>query len=892
MQTSSNESDLWQLFTSLQPLFASDIPWEVALGNQDDVSAETTIENTGDLIKACMLEIPAYVRMEHFDTLDGFALFIADDLRPFLLILQELVDDQILEYANVATIRNSNQKLLKLNALSLMIQSSITNVFDVKEYLKFLCLYQDPANLRNILASVENFNKRLMAEMSKSGTDRSAVSKSKTNGRSTSNTPMPWLQTKFNPSFWGSSQKLFKALVHNLGSCKLSTHSVMLNLKGVKPPNLQDEHTEFDILLSSCPKQGFWQEVLCRVIYKSHSRSDAEDDILPEDICQTVQIANDYSCMLHIHVYEESFQYKCCDDQQPLYPEALPNITMSQLIECGFLRDLRGFHLKDSLPKRRHFDKYPLLLSFGQFLLELANGERLPVATTKTGDFSPYKTLMENFNQINTGSLSDSYKEAIEGCLKFQKFVKNERGLDEEVRIRTTIFKKIVQPLERNLQLFSKEPISTKINGKRTRENRSLLDPHGPRDLHLQDGILLALPQVSDLLLSTTSHSPVPGAARQAISLEPNNHPPPSIDLSNSQSACVSRLQREACLPIIKKENVFLQTIGVEAKEAVCQEVSPTIAIQHLQHHGKRTSGVDALSLSETESEPDSDEAGGRLLGSFDTEESDLQESASLEWGRTFKTLSQIYGSRFQHTLSDEPVKVAIFDTGIDRTHPDFQYPRSKPKRSGTISPVRGEVEQIKRIKACQNFCDDRKDVEDVTDIDGHGTHVAGIILQLAPAAELYIARVCEGDERYGRSPSASKANEANEKLKSSVDTKKVYPSRVEKAMEWAIGHGVHLINMSFGYKIWDPKLDQALKKARDHHIVIFAAASNFGNHERVAWPARDPERAICVHSSIDLGTYYSKFTPKPHSGTVNFMVTGERVCSHWPVSKGGDFEP
>lgn len=95
---------------------------------------------------------------------------------------------------------------------------------------------------------------------------------------------------------------------------------------------------------------------------------------------------------------------------------------------------------------------------------------------------------------------------------------------------------------------------------------------------------------------------------------------------------------------------------------------------------------------------------------------------------------------------------------------------------------------------------------------------------------------------------------------------------------------------MSFGYKGRDSKLDQALQKARDHHIVIFAAASNFGNHEQVAWPARNPERAICVHSSNDLGTYRSVFSPKPDSKTIHFMAVGERVCSHWPVSKGGGF--
>lgn len=95
---------------------------------------------------------------------------------------------------------------------------------------------------------------------------------------------------------------------------------------------------------------------------------------------------------------------------------------------------------------------------------------------------------------------------------------------------------------------------------------------------------------------------------------------------------------------------------------------------------------------------------------------------------------------------------------------------------------------------------------------------------------------------------------------------------------------------MSFGYKHWDLKLDQALKKARDHGIVVFAAASNFGNHEQVAWPARDADRAICIHSSIDYGTDSSGFTPKAHPDITNFMVVGEEVCSHWPESKGGGF--
>ncbi len=88
----------------MRPLFASDIPWKVQHDSQDDVSAEITIENTGNLIKACILEMPIHVRMEHFDTLDGFALFIAYELRPLLFELQTLVHDKIMEYVDIAAV--------------------------------------------------------------------------------------------------------------------------------------------------------------------------------------------------------------------------------------------------------------------------------------------------------------------------------------------------------------------------------------------------------------------------------------------------------------------------------------------------------------------------------------------------------------------------------------------------------------------------------------------------------------------------------------------------------------------------------------------------------------------------------------------------------------------
>lgn len=288
--------------------------------------------------------------------------------------------------------------------------------------------------------------------------------------------------------------------------------------------------------------------------------------MLPETLCKAAQEAKDYDSLLCIHVHEENFRYDLPENKFAIYPNALPTMTISQLIECGYLKGLREFQLRDrwilalnlarsllqlhngpwlqtlwtsetlfflceyfeegrklcnihnpfvsctisdsppSLPKPSHFDRYPLLLTFGQFLLELANGEKLPVVKTTAGKLSPYRTLNNNFNEKNTGSLTEAYKEAIKGCLEFQKCVRTEDHKDEEVRIRIAIFKNIVQPLERNLQSFS--------NVSESKPGSSLHAPC-PKDLHLNTEILLASPRSYGSLPLRIFHSPASGTTRR-----------------------------------------------------------------------------------------------------------------------------------------------------------------------------------------------------------------------------------------------------------------------------------------------------------------------------------------------------------------------------------------
>lgn len=84
--------------------------------------------------------------------------------------------------------------------------------------------------------------------------------------------------------------------------------------------------------------------------------------------------------------------------------------------------------------------------------------------------------------------------------------------------------------------------------------------------------------------------------------------------------------------------------------------------------------------------------------------------------------------------------------------------------------------------------------------------------------------------------------------------------------------------------------LRDALQEAQNQKVVVFAATSNEGLHEPVAWPASDRQYAIGVHSCIDSGGKPSYFSGAPSLHGENFMVVGENILSQWITSKGGGF--
>lgn len=146
-------------------------------------------------------------------------------------------------------------------------------------------------------------------------------------------------------------------------------------------------------------------------------------------------------------------------------------------------------------------------------------------------------------------------------------------------------------------------------------------------------------------------------------------------------------------------------------------------------------------------------------------------------------------------------VKVAVLDTGVDVNHPDL---------AGSIDRT-------------ASFVPD----EDITDVNGHGTHVAGTIVGsgaasdgaykgVAPDAELYVGKVLGGKEGYGQD------------------------SWVMAGMQWAAESGADVVSMSLGDTYptdgSDP-LSQTVDALSERYGTLFVIAAGNAGPESISAP-------------------------------------------------------
>ncbi|MGE6629444.1 S8 family peptidase [Bacillus sp. NPDC077027] len=159
-------------------------------------------------------------------------------------------------------------------------------------------------------------------------------------------------------------------------------------------------------------------------------------------------------------------------------------------------------------------------------------------------------------------------------------------------------------------------------------------------------------------------------------------------------------------------------------------------------------------------------------------------------------------------------VKVAVLDSGIDRTHQDLEV-------AGGVSFVPTEADPF-------------------VDPHQHGTHVSGTIAALdnkvgvvgvAPKASIYAVKVADQDGDG-------------------------YYSWIIKGIEWAIENDIDVINISMGGASESAALKEAVDTAYEKGILIVASAGNAGSYgslNTIDYPAK--YSSVIAVASVDNKT-------------------------------------
>lgn len=207
--------------------------------------------------------------------------------------------------------------------------------------------------------------------------------------------------------------------------------------------------------------------------------------------------------------------------------------------------------------------------------------------------------------------------------------------------------------------------------------------------------------------------------------------------------------------------------------------------------------------------------------------------------------------NKWQKGFKGEGVVIAVMDTGCETNHPDLRD----------------------RIVGTYNFSEEyNKNISIVEDLNGHGTHVAGIIagslnnsgiVGVAPKASLLILKTLN---RYGMG-----------KTESLIDA-------INYAVDWRgqKGEKVRIISLSLGMKNENSELLKAIKRAIENNISVVAASGNNGDGEITTNEYRYPS---AYNEVISVGALQSMDRVAFFSNTnehVDIYAPGEAIYSSY----------
>lgn len=226
---------------------------------------------------------------------------------------------------------------------------------------------------------------------------------------------------------------------------------------------------------------------------------------------------------------------------------------------------------------------------------------------------------------------------------------------------------------------------------------------------------------------------------------------------------------------------------------------------------------------------------------------------------------------------SNRPI-VAVLDSGVDLTHPELQGniwmndgecgkdPTKDNDGNGLPGDCRG-----------WNFTENKDSdaAKDVTDVEGHGTHIAGIIAALnndsgmvgvTPNALIMPIKVMRDAES-----------------RSDVQSSDAFA----RGIIYAVDNGADVINMSLGWprSLETPALRNAVGYALENNVPIIAAAGNNNSSEPLFPCAYDG--VICVAASTINGKFASFSN---YGGHVDTVAPGEGILGLNPILLEPDY--
>ncbi len=206
----------------------------------------------------------------------------------------------------------------------------------------------------------------------------------------------------------------------------------------------------------------------------------------------------------------------------------------------------------------------------------------------------------------------------------------------------------------------------------------------------------------------------------------------------------------------------------------------------------------------------------------------------------------------------DPSITVAILDTGVDLTHPEY--------REAMLSGY----DFVDIIDGAQEFVGDFLGADPIPEDEvGHGTHVAGIVAGagrkmprgVAPRCRILPVRVLAAMIKDGRPVGAGL-----------VET-------INNGVKWAIDHGAEILNMSLGVQHTGGGLphEQVIEYAKRKGVTVVAASGNDGR-QALYFPGAFPS-VIAVGAADDAGQVAEFSTFGDH---VSLIAPGVDVYSSY----------